>query len=288
MAFLLTNDDGIDAPGLAALRQAIEPLGRGVVLAPDRHLSGCSHQATTSRPLELTEVANNCYAPRRLAGRLHPHRSGPNRAETHWVLAGVNEGGNLGADVYLSGTVAAAREACLLGKPAVAISQYIRRRPIDWQQTALWTRHVIELLLPREPPAGCFWNVNLPQPDEPASGVPECVFCQIDPHPLPIEYDLRDGKLHYKGRYQDRQRSRGSRRRALFFRTHHDQPDRLALGIVDGDEFAPGVAPLTGPDGPQGVARRDFSAAAFARELRRIAAIRRVRSAPFRVPRSRR
>jgi 5'-nucleotidase len=219
LAFLLTNDDGIDAPGLAALRQAIEPLGQGVVLAPDRHLSGCSHQATTSRPLELTEVAINCYAldgspvdcTRIGLGRIAP--------ETRWVLAGVNEGGNLGADVYQSGTVAAAREACLLGKAAVAISQYIRRRPIDWQQTALWTRHVIELLLPREPPAGSFWNVNLPQSDEPAAGVPECVFCQIDPHPLPIDYDLRDGKLHYKGRYQDRQRAAG-RDVALCFSGH--------------------------------------------------------------------
>ncbi len=126
-----------------------------------------------------------------------------------WVLAGVNEGGNLGADVFLSGTVAAAREACLLGKPAIAVSQYVRRRPIDWEQTARWTRHVIEQLLASAPQPGSFWNVNLPQPDDASATTPECVFCQVDPNPLPVEYDLRDGKLHYRARYQDRLRADG-------------------------------------------------------------------------------
>jgi 5'-nucleotidase len=208
--FLLTNDDGVEAPGLAVLRRAIEALGQAVVvLAPDRHLSGCSHQATTSRPLELTQLGEDCYA---LDGspvdctRIGLARVAP---ATQWVLSGVNEGGNLGADVYLSGTVAAAREACLLGKRAIAISQYVRRRPIDWQQTGLWTRHVLELLLARPPQAGSFWNVNLPQPDELQPGVPECVFCRVDPNPLPVDYDLREGKLHYRARYQDRLRTPG-------------------------------------------------------------------------------
>jgi 5'/3'-nucleotidase len=207
--FLLTNDDGVEAPGLAALCRAIEPLGAAVVLAPDRHVSGCSHQATTSRPLEMTQLAENRYA---LDGspvdctRVGLSRLAP---EAQWVLAGVNEGGNLGADVYLSGTVAAAREACLLGKQAIAVSQYIRRRPVDWEQTARWTRHVIERLLARPPQPGSFWNVNLPQPDETSAATPECVFCQIDPNPLPVEYDLRDGKLHYRARYQERPRADG-------------------------------------------------------------------------------
>ena len=208
VTFLLTNDDGIDAPGLLALSRAIQPLGKAIVLAPDRHLSGCSHQTTTSRPLHLKELAEDRYS---LDGspadctRVGLLRVAP---AVRWVLAGVNEGGNLGADVYLSGTVAAAREACLLGKPAIAVSQYIRKRPIDWEQTALWTRHAIELLLERPLPPGSFWNVNLPQPDD-ATGLPECVFCQVDPHPLPVDYDMRDGKLHYRARYQDRLRANG-------------------------------------------------------------------------------
>jgi 5'-nucleotidase len=129
--------------------------------------------------------------------------------QAHWVLSGVNEGGNLGADVFPSGTVAAAREACLLGYRSMAISQYIRRRPVPWQRTARWTRHVLELLLERPLEAGSFWNVNLPQPEEDSSELPVCVFCDVDPHPLPVAFELRDGALHYRGRYQDRRQARG-------------------------------------------------------------------------------
>jgi 5'-nucleotidase len=211
MNLLLTNDDGVDAPGLAALGEACRPWGTAVVLAPDRHQSGCSHQATTSRGLLLAELAENLYT---LDGspvdctRIGLTRVAP---QTQWVLAGINEGGNLGADVFLSGTVAAAREACLLGKPAIAVSQYVRRRPVDWPLAARWTRHVLELLLARPPEPGSFWNVNLPQPPDDAvsADVPACVFCAIDPHPLPLDYETRDGKLHLRARYHDRQRAAG-------------------------------------------------------------------------------
>ncbi len=134
-------------PAWRRWRGAIEPWGPAVVVAPDRHLSGCSHQATTSRPLELKPLAQHRFA---LDGspvdctRLGLGHVAP---ATTWVISGVNEGGNLGADVYLSGTVAAAREACLLGKPAIAISQYVARRPVDWELTARWTRKVLALLL---------------------------------------------------------------------------------------------------------------------------------------------
>lgn len=209
MNFLLTNDDGVDAPGLAALCDASRSWGPAVIVAPDRHLSGCSHQATTSRGLLLQEVAKNRYS---LDGspvdctRIGLYRVAP---ATGWVLSGINEGGNLGADVYLSGTVAAAREACLLGKPAIALSQYVKRRPVNWQLAGRWTRHVLELLLDRPPQPGSFWNVNLPQPLDDRNDLPECVFCEIDPHPLPLDYELRDGKLHYRARYQDRVRAAG-------------------------------------------------------------------------------
>ncbi len=206
MKLLLTNDDGIEARGLVALSRAVAPLGTSVVVAPDRHLSGCSHQATTARPLDLKQLANGWYtvdgSPVDCA-RLGLVRVAP---DAEWVLSGVNEGGNMGADVFLSGTVAAAREACLLGKPAIAISQYVRRRPIDWEQTADWARRVIEALLGEPPAPGSFWNVNLPQPEMGDTQMPPLVHCPVDPHPLPVAYELLDGKLHYRGRYQDRVR----------------------------------------------------------------------------------
>jgi 5'-nucleotidase len=102
--------------------------------------------------------------------------------------------------------VAAAREACLLGKPAIAISQYVRKRPIDWGRTADWACRVIEALLEQPPQPGCFWNVNLPQPETADAQMPPIVHCPVDPHPLPVAFELLDGKLHYRGRYQDRLR----------------------------------------------------------------------------------
>ena len=141
---LLTNDDGWDALGLAALRQAAADLGRCVVIAPSHPLSGCGHRVTTLGPITVTEPAAGILA---VAGtpadcvRLALHHLAP---ELSWVLAGINNGGNLGADVYHSGTVAAAREGILHGVPGIALSQYIARgATVDWSRSAGWARDVL-------------------------------------------------------------------------------------------------------------------------------------------------
>jgi 5'-nucleotidase len=208
MNFLLTNDDGIEAPGLAALARALEGFGTLATVAPDQHLSGCSHQATTHRELVLTTYAEGRYAldgtPVDCArvGLLHV------APEAEWVVSGINEGGNLGADVYLSGTVAAAREAALLGRSGIAVSQYVRRGlPLDWEMSGRWTRTVVEMLIDRYPQRGALWNVNLPHL-EPGSR-PDVVFCQLDPHPLPVQFVATENTFRYFGIYQDRQRMPG-------------------------------------------------------------------------------
>lgn len=203
MRFLLTNDDGIDAPGLAALEAAVSDLGHALVVAPDRHLSGCSHQVTFG-PLSLERRADNRHS---LSGTPVDctrvglvHLGG----DIEWVLSGINDGGNLGADVYHSGTVAAVREAVLLGKPGIAISHYRRRmEAVDWATAARWSEQLIRLLLDRPRAPSSFWNVNLPHLT-PGSDLPEVVFCPLDPHPLPVAFHAEDGKLHYRGSYQDR------------------------------------------------------------------------------------
>jgi 5'-nucleotidase len=207
MKFLLTNDDGIDAPGIRALAEAVTGLGEVIVVAPELHHSGCGHLTTTSRPLELKPRDDGRYA---LDGSpVDCTRVGLTHVApaVEWVLSGINEGGNLGADVYASGTVAAAREACLLGRHAIAISQYVRRRPIDWQLASRWTRHVVELLLEQPPGHHSLWNVNLPQPLDAGDAMPACVFCDVDPHPLPVRFEMLDGKLHYRAAYRDRRRT---------------------------------------------------------------------------------
>jgi len=207
LKFLLTNDDGIDAPGLAALERIAQQLGETVTVAPDGPISGCSHSVTTHRALELSSQHSNRHA---LSGTPADctrvglmHLEG----EIDWVLSGVNLGGNLGADVYHSGTIAAAREAALLGKPAIALSQYrASREPVDWQRTASWAEAVIRQVLDLPTRPGEFWNINFPHVSD---EMPPVVFCPLDPYPMPIEFAVEDGRLRYAASYQQRLRRPG-------------------------------------------------------------------------------
>jgi 5'-nucleotidase len=209
MKLLLTNDDGIDAPGLAALLAAARPLGEPVIVAPTGAHSGCSHRVTTDGPIRV-ESRPAGFA---VAGtpadcvRLALHDIAPDAA---WVLAGINAGGNLGADVYHSGTVAAAREAVLHGVPGIALSHYRKRGlEIDWARAAAWAAPVLRELTGRPWRPGLLWNVNLPHPG-PGAPDPEVVFCPLDPAPLPLTF-RRDGDLwHYAGDYHNRRRAPGA------------------------------------------------------------------------------
>jgi len=208
--FLLTNDDGIDAPGLHVLQQAARLHGDVHVLAPKDAHSGCSHLVTTHRPITLHE---------RGTGRLCIDGSPADCTRigltslglsVDWVLSGVNAGGNLGADVFLSGTVAAVREAALLGTPGLAFSQYRRRgEPFDWDAIVPWVATLIGRLT-REPlPAGIFLNVNLPHLPA-GTPMPAAAECPVDLHPLPVRYRREGDVLHYDGEYHRRLRTPGS------------------------------------------------------------------------------
>src|SRR5581483_254853 len=125
--------------GLHTLAEAAAPLGRLAVVAPCSHLSGCGHRVTTNDPILVSRRGQACWAidgtpadcVRVALARLAP--------DVTWVLSGLNEGGNLGADVYHSGTVAAAREAALHGRPSIAFSHYRKRgREIDWPRAVRW------------------------------------------------------------------------------------------------------------------------------------------------------
>jgi 5'-nucleotidase len=209
MKLLLTNDDGIDAPGLAALIDAARELGEIVVVAPDSHHSGCGHRVTTDAPLRVRIDAPDRIA---VAGtpadcvRVALHDLVP---EPSWVLSGINAGGNLGADVYHSGTVAAVRESALHGRPGIALSQYRRRDlPFDWRRSAAWVRALLAELLRTPLNPGEFWNVNLPHlpPDTPD---PEVVYCPLDPSPLPLSFRREADLFHYNGDYHGRPRRPG-------------------------------------------------------------------------------
>jgi 5'-nucleotidase len=209
MKLLLTNDDGIDAPGLEALFQAASALGEPVVVAPAEHLSGCSHQVTTGRPIRAARLGPSRFAVHGTPAdcvRVGLHGLAPGAG---WVLSGINEGGNLGADIHHSGTVAAVREAALHGLPGVAVSHYRKKgQAIDWGQAVAWAVPVLRDLLAQPTAPGTFWNVNLPHL-EPGEAPPEVVYCEVDPAPLPLSYRLEGELFHYDGDYHQRRRAPG-------------------------------------------------------------------------------
>ena len=211
MKLLLSNDDGIDAPGLAALLAAARDFGEPVVVAPAGPQSGVSHMVTWERGVRLEPRGADRFAVHGTpadCARLGLLRVVP---EARWLLSGINAGGNLGADVYYSGTVAAVREAVLHGWPGIAFSQYLRdHSALDWQRATRWAARVLAELLPRPTEPGLFYNVNFPHLalDAPE---PEIVFCPLDPHPLPLSYRHEENGHHfYDGIYNSRRRTTGA------------------------------------------------------------------------------
>ncbi|MGK7875887.1 MAG: 5'/3'-nucleotidase SurE [Xenococcaceae cyanobacterium] len=208
MTLILTNDDGIDAPGIRALQQAVD--GKGVIVAPKNHLSGCGHQVTTHQPIHLQRRSDTEYTVDGTPAdctRLALTHINPN---IKWVLSGINAGGNLGVDVYISGTVAAVREAAMHDIPGIAISHWIKRPlVIDWEVATRWTARVLADLFSRPIPPGSFWNVNLPHL-EPGSADPEVVFCEPSTEPLPVSYRVEGDLYYYEGEYAKRDRASGT------------------------------------------------------------------------------
>ncbi|HEY9779829.1 MAG TPA: 5'/3'-nucleotidase SurE [Leptolyngbyaceae cyanobacterium] len=209
MTFILTNDDGIDAPGIRSLLKAVD--GKKVIIAaPKDHLSGCSHQVSTTRPIHVQRRSDNEYAitgtPADCTRIALTHIC----SDVKYVLSGINAGGNMGADVYISGTVAAVREAAFHGISGIAISHYRKgKRNVDWDVAARWTAGVLADLLNRPPEVGTYWNVNLPHllPGDPD---PEVVFCQPCTQPLPVNYRIEGDNFYYVGDYAQRDRTKGS------------------------------------------------------------------------------
>ena len=166
MRILLVNDDGIRAPGLAALYAAAEGLGERTVVAPDSPQSAAGRSMTLHAPLEVTEVTVEAgFAGIAVTGRpvdcvklamrelLH--------APPELVLAGINAGANVGVNVFYSGTVAAAAEGALVGIPSVAFS-LAGGGEMDYGRAGRIARWVLDGLLAAGLAPGDLINVNIP------------------------------------------------------------------------------------------------------------------------------
>jgi 5'-nucleotidase len=163
---LVTNDDGVRAPGLLAVAQALQPLGEVTVVAPAEVQSGMSHAISITEPIYLDQVqlpggvvataltATPASCVKVALDALLDHKP-------DLVVSGINRGYNLGMTAYVSGTVGAAREAALQGIPAIASSLATAGDP-HYEAAADMTRRVAGYVKARGLEAGVFLNVNVP------------------------------------------------------------------------------------------------------------------------------
>jgi len=159
---LVTNDDGVHAPGLAALASALDELGDVYVVAPDREQSAVGHALTLHRPLRVTTIGERRFSVNGTPSDcvnlavlgLLPERP-------ILVAAGINHGSNLGDDVTYSGTVSAAMEGTLLGVPSMAVSQSDPETgTLDGAQAV--AKLVASRVLVEGLPAKTLLNINVP------------------------------------------------------------------------------------------------------------------------------
>jgi len=159
---LVTNDDGVHAPGLVATREAVNDLGDVTVVAPLTEQSAASHALTLHHPLRIKEIGPGVRAVEGtptdcvlLAVR------GILDARPDLVVSGINQGPNLGEDVLYSGTVAAAMEGAILGIPSMAVSLASWKHP-DFSAATRVTRNLAAALLSRSLPERFLVSVNVP------------------------------------------------------------------------------------------------------------------------------
>jgi 5'-nucleotidase len=177
---LVTNDDGVQAPGLLALAEEMRKLGEVSILAPDRNWSGGGHVKTLDRALRVRQVLL-ADGSRAFAGDGAPSDCvalatlGYFKEPIDLVVSGINVGANLGHDVTYSGTVTAAMEAVIAGVPGVAVSLEVvegHLGELDYRAAAAAAGKVVQQVLENGLPAEILLNVNVPLlPDEKIRGV---------------------------------------------------------------------------------------------------------------------
>ncbi|MEL6897184.1 MAG: 5'/3'-nucleotidase SurE [Planctomycetota bacterium] len=237
---LVTNDDGIDASGIQAMVDSIPQALQIVVVAPDQQRSECGHSVTTRVPIHANPVAfgddrvNEAWA---VSGtpadcvRFALRNAAMPRFDL--VCSGINAGANVGTDIVLSGTVAAAREAALRGVPSLAISHYRHPNvPRTWGHCAAWMRPVFDAFFQQvirgeelESADGNFsessaaidgsvgatpmWNVNFPAVD-PDGPLPALRYVPVDPTPSDLNcVRSDDGVLSFASDFHGRPRLPG-------------------------------------------------------------------------------
>jgi 5'-nucleotidase len=168
MRILLTNDDGIHAPGLRALAEAARPHGVVKIAAPDRQRSACGHAMTMRDPLRVQPVDYDGLEAVAVNGlpvdcvNVALTELWPEGCDL--ILSGINDGPNLGFDVTYSGTVAGAMEGAINGIPSIAFSMalFVDGAPCHFETGQAWIAENWGLLLSLPKPKLTFYNINIP------------------------------------------------------------------------------------------------------------------------------
>jgi 5'-nucleotidase len=159
---LVTNDDGVHAGGLQALRETLSSVARVIAIAPDREQSATSHSLTLEHPLRVREIGDSFMS---VDGTptdcVLLAFNGLLEERPQMVVAGINHGPNLGEDVSYSGTVAAAIEGALQGTPSIAVSM-VGRAPYDFEAACSFTLKLVRAILEKGIESHALLNVNVP------------------------------------------------------------------------------------------------------------------------------
>jgi 5'-nucleotidase len=162
MRLLISNDDGVSAPGIRALVNELTTIGEIHVMAPDRNRSGASNSLTLSRPLRVKQLDNGHYS---VEGTptdcVHLALTGFFDPIADVVISGINDGANLGDDIIYSGTVAAAMEGRYLGLPAIAVSM-VGENIKHYDTAAIIVRQLLSNLKSNQFPSQTILNINVP------------------------------------------------------------------------------------------------------------------------------
>lgn len=162
MRILVTNDDGIDSPGLTALADALKAIGEVWVVAPDRERTAVAHAVTLHKPLRVHRLAPRTFSVNGTpvdCVNLALLKILPKSPAI--VVSGINKGVNLGDDVLYSGTVSAAMEGAILGVPSIAVSQE-GRETFRFSVAAEYAARIVRLVLEQGLPEETLLNVNVP------------------------------------------------------------------------------------------------------------------------------
>lgn len=202
MRILLTNDDGVYAPGLRALRAELRKLGEVTVVAPAGEQSAVGHSITLLTPLLVQEVLDDAGQSMGWAVEGRPADCVKLAllellpAPPDLIVSGLNAGSNAGINVLYSGTVAAAIEGAFFHRTSIAVSlEYTKPKPLDFARASRLAGDVIKQIMAKKPPDGSLFNINIPSLEKgPVRGV------QVVPQNVAPYAETFDRRVDPRGR----------------------------------------------------------------------------------------